>query len=52
MTGIVISFIAGLLVMDLFWAFKLGLIQQVYYRWRHRNDPVSQYEHDWEDPGL
>ena len=33
-------FILGMVVMDLAWALKLGIPQAMYYRWKHRNDPV------------
>jgi hypothetical protein len=46
---LLIAFIAGLIVMDLMWAFKLRIPQLMYYRWKHRNDPKPVYdEYDYE----
>lgn len=43
-----VSFVAGLVVMDLAWAFKLGIPQAMWYTWQHRNDPPPQWD-DIED---
>ena len=43
-----VAFVGGLVVMDAAWAFKLGIPQAMWYRWRHRNDPPPQWE-DYED---
>ena len=39
MLDLILAFIAGMIVMDVMWAFKLGIPQALYYRWKHRNDP-------------
>jgi hypothetical protein len=44
----VIGAVVGMVVMDLMWAFKLGIPQMIYYRWKHRNDPQPVYEGDAE----
>lgn len=43
---LILAFLAGMLVMDLMWAFKLGIPQALWYRWRHRNDPPMEYPED------
>jgi len=42
----VLAFLAGAVVMDLMWAFKLGIPQRLYSRWKHRNDPVVDHDYD------
>lgn len=44
----VIGAVVGMVVMDTLWAFKLGIPQMIYYRWKHRNDPQPAYEGDAE----
>lgn len=43
---LILAFLAGMVVMDLLWAVKLGIPQALWYRWRHRNDPQPQYDED------
>lgn len=38
-----ITFVAGLVVMDAAWAFKLGIPQAMWHQWKHRNDPPVEY---------
>jgi len=45
---LVIAFVVGLIVMDLMWAFKLGIPQALYYCWKRRNDPKPVYNFDEE----
>lgn len=40
------AFAAGLVVMDLAWAVKLGIPQAIWYHWQHRNDPPIVVEVD------
>lgn len=44
MLQLVLAFIAGMIVMDIMWAVKLGIPQLMYYNWKHRNDPVPTSE--------
>lgn len=37
MLGYIISFVAGMIVMDLLWGFKLGIPQTLYRMWKSRN---------------
>lgn len=41
MLEIAVAFLAGMVLMDVMWAVKLGIPQAMYYRWQHRNDPVQ-----------
>lgn len=43
------AFAAGLVLMDLAWALRLGIPQAIWYTWKHRNDPPPAVaEGDWE----
>lgn len=44
MLELFLAFIAGMIVMDIMWAVKLGIPQTMYYMWKHRNDPVQYFE--------
>jgi len=37
MLGYIVSFVAGMIVMDLMWAFKCGIPQAMYNTWKERN---------------
>ena len=37
MLGYIGAFVAGMIVMDLMWAFKLGIPQAMYSRFKNRN---------------
>lgn len=37
MLGYIGAFVVGMIVMDLMWAFKLGLPQRMYDTWKKRN---------------
>jgi hypothetical protein len=43
---LLIAFVAGLVVMDVLWAWRLGIPQAMYYRFKHRNDPKSNFEQE------
>ncbi len=34
---LLIAFIAGLIVMDILWAWRTGVIQALYYKFKYRN---------------
>ena len=44
----VIGFLAGAVVMDLLWAWKLGIPQRLWYRWQHRRGRRPDY-HEWSE---
>ena len=46
---LVIAFIVGLVVMDVLWAWRMGIPQALYYRWKHRNDPQPNFREWTED---
>lgn len=39
---LILAFIAGLIVMDVLWAWRMGIPQMMWYRWKHRNDPKEE----------
>lgn len=44
-----LAFAAGLVLMDLAWALRLGIPQAIWRTWKHRNDPPPAVaEGDWE----
>jgi hypothetical protein len=43
---LLIAFVAGLVVMDVMWAWRLGIPQAMYYRWKHRNDPKPNFDQE------
>jgi hypothetical protein len=43
MLAMILVFLAGMIVMDVMWAVKLGIPQMMYYRWKHRNDPQPNF---------
>jgi hypothetical protein len=43
-----LAFLAGMIVMDVMWAVKMGIPQRLYYRWKHRNDPKPNYS-EWSE---
>jgi hypothetical protein len=45
----VIGAVVGMVVMDTMWAFKLGIPQAMYYRWKHRNDPAPVYNYEGDE---
>jgi len=46
---LILAFAVGMIVMDVMWAFKLGIPQALYYRWKHRNDPKPVYNYEGEE---
>ena len=49
MLELVLVFLAGMIVMDVMWAWKLCIPQAMYYRWKHRNDPPVVYSYEGEN---
>jgi hypothetical protein len=45
---LLIAFVVGLVVMDVLWAWRLGIPQALYYRWKHRNDPQPNFR-EWSE---
>lgn len=45
---LLIAFIVGLIVMDALWAWRLGIIQSLWYRFKNRNQPKPNYS-EWSE---
>jgi hypothetical protein len=41
-----IAFIVGLIVMDVLWAWRLGIPQMLWYRFKNRNNPQPEIDQD------
>ena len=40
------AFIVGLVVMDVLWAWRLGIPQMLWYRFKNRNNPQSNFDQE------
>ena len=40
----IIAFVVGLIVMDVLWAWRLGIPQMLWYRFKNRNNPQPNFE--------
>jgi len=45
---LIIGFVVGLVVMDVLWAWRLGIPQMLWYRFKHRNDPKPNFR-EWSE---
>ena len=43
---LIIGFVVGLVVMDFMWAWRLGIPQMLWYRFKNRNNPQPNFEQD------
>jgi hypothetical protein len=43
---LLIAFIFGLVVMDFLWAWRMGIPQAMYYRFKNRNAPKQDIEQE------
>ena len=43
---LLIAFIAGLVVMDFLWAWRMGIPQALWYKFKHRNDPKPNFDQE------
>ena len=41
---LILAFVAGMIVMDVMWAWRMGIPQMFWYRFRHRNDPQPNFD--------
>ena len=48
MMELIIGFVVGLVVMDVLWAWRLGIPQMLWYRFKHRNDPKPNFR-EWSE---
>lgn len=46
MMELILAFVAGMIVMDFMYAWRLGIPQMLWYRWRHRNDPQPNFDQE------
>jgi hypothetical protein len=46
MVGIIVAFVAGLVVMDALWAWRMGIPQMLWYRFKTRNKPQPNFFKD------
>ena len=52
MMELILAFLAGMIVMDFMYAWRMGIPQMLWYRWKHRNDPKPVYrDEDFEYDG-
>lgn len=40
---LLVAFIVGMVVMDFMWAWRLGIPQALYYRFKYRNRPQPNF---------
>lgn len=45
---LLIGIVLGMIVMDLLWAWRMGIPQMLWHRWRHRNDRRPNYN-EWSE---
>jgi hypothetical protein len=43
---LIIGFVVGLVVMDFMWAWRLGIPQMLWYRFKNRNNPQPNFEQE------
>ena len=46
MMVLIIGFVVGLVVMDFMWAWRLGIPQMLWYRFKNRNNPQPNFEQE------
>ena len=44
MMELVLAFVGGMIVMDFMYAWRMGIPQMLWYRFKHRNDPQPNFE--------
>ena len=43
---LIIAFIVGLVVMDVLWAWRMGILQLLWYRFKNRNNPQPELDQE------
>ena len=43
---LIIAFIVGLIVMDVLWAWRMGILQLLWYRFKNRNNPQPNLDQE------
>jgi hypothetical protein len=46
MMELIIAFIVGLVVMDVLWAWRMGILQLLWYRFKNRNNPQPELDQE------
>ena len=44
MMELILAFAAGMIVMDFMYAWRMGIPQMLWYRFRNRNNPQTNFE--------
>ena len=44
MMELILAFAAGMIVMDFMWAWRMGIPQMLWYRFKNRNTPQTNFE--------
>jgi hypothetical protein len=43
---LLVAFVLGMIAMDALWAFRLGIPQMLWYRFKNRNNPQPNFEQE------
>ena len=46
MLALILAFLAGTIVMDFMWAWRLGIPQMLWYRFKNRNNPQPEIDQE------
>ena len=46
MMELILAFVAGMIVMDFMYAWRMGIPQMLWYRFRYRNDPKPNFDQE------
>ena len=46
MMELILAFVAGMIVMDFMYAWRMGIPQMLWYRFKHHNDPKPNFDQE------
>ena len=46
MMELILAFLAGMIVMDFMYAWRMGIIQMLWYRFKNRNNPKPNFDQE------
>jgi hypothetical protein len=46
MMELIVAFVAGMIVMDFMWAWRMGIPQMLWYRFKNRNNPQTNFDQE------
>ena len=46
MMELILAFAAGMIVMDVMWAWRMGIPPMLWYRFRNRNNPQPNFDQE------